>query len=168
MKRVAAVGLLTAILTLFTAPPASAERGCVIDVLGIKVCGELLTPLPTVTIKPDPIVVPGPTVTLPPKPPVTITVPGPTETVTIPGPTSTVTAQPNNPGPSQAPTVTVTPEAVPTGQPTPTRGTVTPTPEQPDEPRTNTETRTKTETIVRNVAIGGLVVLALVILGVIA
>lgn len=159
---------MTAILTLFTTPPAQAERGCVIDVLGIKVCGELLgQPLPpvaTVTIKPDPIRIPGPTVTITPDP-VEVPVPGPTETVVIPGPTETVTVGPNN---EPAPTVTVTPDAVPepTGQPSESRGTVAPSPEP--EVVTETETRTKTETIVRKVLLGTLATIAFAALGILA
>ena len=169
MKRVAAVGLLTAILTLFTPSPASAEEGCVIDVLGVKVCGELvgvpLPPVVTVTVKPDPIRIPGPTVTLPPEQ-VEVPVPGPTKTVEIPGPTETVTVRPDNPQPSQLPQETVTVTAEPTGQPTPSRATVTPSPEV--ETVTETETRTKTETIVRNIAIGTLAALVLAGLGIAA
>lgn len=168
MKRFFAVGILAALLTLFTPSPANAEEGCVINVLGIKVCGTLvgvpLPPVVTVTVKPDPIRIPGPTVTLPPiQGPV---VPGPTTTVTIPGATETVTAQPNTVGPSALPTEQPTATVTETGQPSTTRGTVTASPEP--EVRTNTETRTKTETIVRNVAIGALVTLALALLGIIA
>lgn len=155
-------------MTLFTPPPASADEGCVISVAGIKVCGELLgQPLPpvvTVTVKPDPIRVPGPTVTVTPDP-VQVPVPGPTRTVEIPGPTETVTVGPNN---EPAPTVTVTPDAVPdqTGQTSPGRDTVAPSPDP--EVETETETRTKTETIVRKVLLGTLASIAFLALGILA
>lgn len=171
MKRLAAVGTLTAILTLLTPAPANAAPGCVIDVLGIKVCGTLLgQPLPevvTVTVRPDPIRIPGPTVTVTARPE-PVRVPGPTRTVEIPGPTQTVTAQPNNPQPSALPTATVTETvtASPTGQPTASRGTVSSTPEV--KTVTKTETRTKTETIVKNIVFGTLALLALVGIGILA
>lgn len=172
MRRLAAVLGLTAILTLFTPSTANAAEGCVIDVLGVKVCGTIVSPLPTITVKPSPIIVPGPTVTLPPVPGPTQTVhvpiPGPTRTVQIPGPTTTVTVQPNNPQPSSGPTVTVTPDAVPTGQPTPSRATVTPSPEVKTKTVTQTETQNKTETIVKGIALGLLVLIVLAALGVLA
>lgn len=97
---------LVGLLVLLPAPSAEADTGCVITVAGVKVCGELLgEPLPeviTVTVKPDPIIIPGPTSTSTvTPPPVTVTVPGP------PGPTQTVTET------SQPETVTATPDAVP-------------------------------------------------------
>lgn len=164
----------TATLTLFTPSTANAAEGCVISVAGIKVCGRLLTPLPTVTIKPDAIRLPGSVVTVRPDP-VQVPVPGPTRTVEIPGDTKTVTIRPDNPQPSQRPvlpqpteTVTVTPDAVPdqTGQPAPVRGTVAPSPEP--EVETVTETRTKTETIIRRVLLGTLVSIAFTALGILA
>lgn len=168
MKRLAAVLGITAILTMTTPSPATADEGCVISVAGIKVCGELLgQPLPpvvTVTVRPDPIRIPGPTVTITPDP-VEVPVPGPTRTVEIPGATETVTVSPDN---TPAPTATVTPDAVPepTGQPSPTRGTVAPSPEP--EVETETETRTKTETIVRKVLLGTLASIAFAALGILA
>ena len=140
MKRLAAVLGLTAILTLLTPSPAIADEGCVLDILGVKVCGTLLTPLPTVTVtvKPNPVPVPGPTVRIP----------GPT--VTIPGPTSTATSQQNTTGPSSGPTSTVTITSSPTGQPGTSRATVTPSPEL-STGGTVHEARTKTERIVRTI-----------------
>lgn len=171
MKRVFVVLIVTAFLTLFMTPPASAERGCVIDILGIRVCGELVNaPLPEivrVTIKPDPIRIPGPTITLPPRPGPTIRIPGPTKTVEVPGPTTTVTARPNIVGPSALPTQTTTVTVGPTGQPTTSRATVTTSPEVRTI-ETPGETRTKTETIVRKVAVGALVTLVLAGLGILA
>jgi hypothetical protein len=86
--------------------PARADTGCVINVLGVRVCGELLSPLPTVTVAPPTVVLPGSTITVrlpsqtvtvpgPVGPTVTVTAPGqPGATVTeiVPGPTSTITA----------------------------------------------------------------------------
>lgn len=162
MKKLLTALFAAALLILTTPSTASAAEGCVINVAGIKVCGELLGPLPTVTVHPDPIRIPGPTVTLPPNtvPGPTIKVPGPTVTVTAPpapGSTSTVTATPAPVGPSSLPT--------PTGQPSPTRGTVTPS-QQPEQNTSPDDTRTKTETIVRYVTLGTLLTLALVALGI--
>ena len=80
--------LLLLILTLFPVP-AQADQGCVVDVVGVKVCGTILNqPLPEVVTV---------TKTLPPLPP--IRVPGPT--VFVPGPTRTVTSAPRHlPGPT--------------------------------------------------------------------
>lgn len=162
MKRLAAVLGLTAILTLLTPSPAIADEGCVLDVLGVKVCGTLLTPLPTVTatVKPNPVPVPGPTVRIPGP---TVTVPGPTKTVTIPGPTSTATSQQNTTGPSSGPTSTVTITSSPTGQPGTSRATVTPSPEL-STGGTVHEARTKTETIVRTILATTLIVIVSVAL----
>lgn len=130
----------------------------------------LRVPIPTIKVPGPEIEIPGPTVRVPgptvrvPGP--TVRVPGPTETVRIPGDTETVTAQPNNVGPSAAPTETVTATVGPTGQPTATRGTITSSPEP--EVATETETRTKTETIVRNVLLGTLATVVLVGLAILA
>lgn len=124
--------VLALVLTFSTASSASAERGCVLDILGIKVCGELLTPLPTVTV------------TLPPPPPVTVKVtvpgpPGPTRTITaptlpgVPQPTKTVTVI--RPGATATTTKTSQPEAGPTIGPTKGPGL------------TNQSTATKTVTV---------------------
>lgn len=106
---------------------AYAATGCIINVAGIKICGELLgQPLPEiveVTVTAPPIRIPGPTQTVTVRPPrATVRAPGPT--VRIPGPTQTVTVVPEVPQP--------------TGQPAPTRTvteTVTPTPTPPPAPR---------------------------------
>lgn len=135
------------------APVAQADEGCVINVVGIKVCGTLVdTPLPEV------VTVTGPTITLPPAtitlPPRTVTInPNPatvtttitpvpvrvTETVTAPSqPQATVTA--TLPGrtttstPSNGvPTVTVTETIVErvTRQPDPVSGTIEPDEDEP-------------------------------------
>lgn len=111
--------VLTLVAVLGLTPAAEAAPGCVVNVAGVKVCGELVgQPLPevvTVTVRPDPIVRPGPTVT----------VPGPTRTVTVtevePGDTVTVTERPApSAGPTSAPrtsvpTQTVTETLVPDG-----------------------------------------------------
>lgn len=92
---------------------AYAATGCIINVAGIKICGELLgQPLPEVvevTVTAPPIRVPGPTQTITVRPPqATVRAPGPT--VRIPGPTQTVTVVPEVPQPTgrPAPTQTVT------------------------------------------------------------
>src|SRR5690348_10896637 len=72
--------VLIVVVVCSTAAYAFADRGCVVDVLGIKVCGELLTPLPTVHVT-----------NLITAPPVTISIKAPGETVTVGGPTHTVT-----------------------------------------------------------------------------
>lgn len=148
------------------AQQVSAEKGCIINIAGITICGELLEPLPTVFV-------PGPTVTLPP-----ITVPGPvatvtirpptqTETVIVPGPETTVTV----PGPES--TVTVTPRAEPTPDAVPTE-TVTITPRQTLSPSDTLEEDDDSgffepevdfgdgETTIGEVGIGTLTLLALV------
>lgn len=131
--------LLVIVSLFFVASPAQpaeseqATEGCVINVLGIKVCGTLLNqPLPEV------VTVTAPPVTLP---PATVTLPGQTHTVTIrpdpvrvtetitPAPvrvTETVTA-PSQPQATATATVTErVPQATatttirPNGQPVPT------------------------------------------------
>lgn len=137
--------------------------------------GQTIT-LPPVTLPPatvtlPPVKVPGPTeiIRIPgPTQTVRVPLPGETATVRIPGPTETVTVRPNNPEPSELPRETVTVTAEPTGQPTPSRATVTETPEPETETVTETETRTQTETIVRNIVLGTLALLALAALGILA
>jgi len=128
MKRLAALVLallLTAVLSLYPAP-ARAETGCLINLLGIKVCGTLIgQPLPevvTVTVRPDPIRIPGPTST------VTVTPAPQVKEVRVPGPTTFVT------DPVPGPTVTRTPQAVPTQTVTAPVETVTVTPDPRQEP----------------------------------
>lgn len=163
--------LIAPFIILLTPSTANAEEGCLLNALGIKVCGTLLgQPLPevvTVTVRPEPIRLPPVTVTLPPRPPrtVEVPVPGPTRTVGIPGPTKTVTARPNNPGPSAAPTVTATVTPQPAGQ-TPSASATLPS--APEKPKTVVETRTKTETIVRTVIVGTLAAIILAALGCLA
>lgn len=170
MKRLLAALPIALLLTLFTPSLAHAEDGCVINVLGIKVCGTLLgQPLPpvvTVTVRPDPIRLPGATVTLPAPPRATVEVPGPT--VKVPGPTKTVTVNPAPVGPSELPQPTKTVTETTAGQTTTSRVTVTPSPEVNTEVRTEHETQTKTETIVKKVFLGTLVSLVLALLGLIA
>lgn len=108
---------------------ASAERGCVVSLAGLKVCGKLLgEPLPeivTVTVRPDPIIVPGPTSTqtITP-PPVTVTAPPqPVQTVTVAPRPVTVTP---DAVPNETVTVTTTPSASPTRQPEGDDGTIAP------------------------------------------
>lgn len=135
-----------------------------------------LPPLPRATVTLPPIRIPGPTEIIRlPRATATVTVPGPTEFIRPPSdprptvnvqPTETVTVRPNNAEPSERPTATVTVTEEPTGQPSPTSGTVEPSPES--EVVTRTETRTKTETIVRNVLLGTLASLVLAGLGILA
>lgn len=164
--------VLVAILLVFTVllpSPAYGETACVLNVIDIKVCGPLVTPLPTVTILPNPIQLPGKTITLRPAP-VTVTVPSQTKTVVIPGPTSTVTVHSNttraSAGQPEAPTATVTTNPK-SGQTPPSHDTVSEAPEPPKHSVVH-ETRTKTETIVRTVLAGTLVTLLLVGLGILA
>lgn len=99
--------MLIAFMLVLVSTPAHAERGCIINIAGIKVCGEILgQPLPpvaTVTVRPPPL----PPVTVTPRPRATVT-----EKVTVPGPTKTVTAHPRANDQSRvappAPTKTVT------------------------------------------------------------
>ena len=114
-------------MVVLTPSPAGAVPACIVDALGIRVCGELLEPLPTITIKPDPIIIPGPTETTTIKPPpVTVTVPGPEapqETVTVTPEPEVVTETPDA-VPEE--TVTETTSPSPTGQPTDDGGTIAP------------------------------------------
>lgn len=122
--------VLTVVLMFGTAVRADATQGCILDVLGIKVCGTLLTPLPTVRVTLPPVLVtvnvPGPTrtVTLP-------GLPGATKTVlvTVPGQTVTRTSQPQagptvGPGTSSESTVTKTVTVSSSGHRDHTRGTI--------------------------------------------
>ena len=103
--RVAFLAFVLAVVSVLgLGTPSQAAEGCIINVAGIKVCGELLEPLPTVTIKPDPIIIPGPTETVTVRPPA-VTV---TEPAQPPPPPETVTVEPEPVGPSQMPQETVT------------------------------------------------------------
>lgn len=130
--------ILACVLALAPVGSASATTGCVLDVLGIKVCGKLLTPLPTVTVTLPPVHttvtvrVPGPTVTK------TVRLPGSTVTKTVtvnqPGQVPPPVTKTVNAGPTQGPDrqTTVTKTATqsvtvsPSGQPTHTHGTIAP------------------------------------------
>lgn len=114
MRLLGIIAAVVLMIALAIAPsPAHADDTCVITTMGIKVCGEAFTPLPTITVAPEPIIIPGPaeTVTIyPPQATVTTSVlpqPGSTTTVTEPGSTTTVT-DPAPVGQSDSPTETVT------------------------------------------------------------
>lgn len=124
----AVIALVLSIVLVFgTAVRADATRGCVLDILGIKVCGTLLTPLPTVRVTLPPVRVtttvnvPGPTrtITLPAAPGATKTV-----LVMVPGQSVTKTAQPQV-GPTVGPG-TKTISVSPSGQTPHTHGTIGP------------------------------------------
>lgn len=146
------LAVLSFIFIVMLPPPAQAEKGCLINALGIKVCGELVdTPLPEVvkvTIKPDPVVIPGPTVTVTklPKPNKTITIPGPTRVITKTQKTKTRTIEPGR----QMPTRSVTIE----GDPVQSKQVI--------------KTHTHEKTIIKKVFLGTLVGLVLAALGVLA
>lgn len=117
MRRISSwlVVLLMAVVMAMAPSPSQADTGCVVNTLGIKICGELLglpsAPVITVTVPPVPIEVPGPTVTVTAVPPpvtVTTTVPGPGQTVTVTEPAAQGPTPDSVPGPSTE-TVTVSP-----------------------------------------------------------
>lgn len=132
MRKLSAAVLIVAMACVLAlavgAQKASAAQGCIINIAGIKICGELLgQPLPElveVTVTAPPIRLPGPTQTITVRPqPGIQTVPGPTVTLPpAPQPTRTVTvtprAEPTGPVPTVTATTTVTPAPLaPTGQP---------------------------------------------------
>lgn len=116
--------------------PAPAPEACIINVLGVKVCGTLLgeplteiveVTIPGPTITAPPVTVQGPTITVRPDPiRVTETITPPpvrlTETVTIaPQPQVTATETVTETlGPNNEPQATVTETVRPNGEPVPT------------------------------------------------
>lgn len=172
MRRAIFSAILAFLFVVGTAASADAAQpppqGCIINLLGIKVCGELLSPLPTVTVtvRPPPVRVtvnvPGPTrfITLPGQPGQTrtVTVPGPTTTRTVPGPSAGPSV-----GPTMAPTqqsqATKTVTVSPSGQPSPTRGTLGPGDTTEHEPFITLDTPSG---VARTVGFGLLSLLALV------